>query len=96
MADREKVIKGLECCTAEIPLNKHKDDMCNMCPYQDARYSYCFHKHELMKDALELLKELQWHPFDPMQPKQTGLEDHHFYLVTVKGVWNTDEGDVSH
>ncbi len=27
----------------------------------------------------------QWHPFDPMQPNRTGLEDHNFYLVTVKG-----------
>lgn len=27
----------------------------------------------------------QWHPFNPVEPDDTGLKDHNFYLVTVKG-----------
>lgn len=27
----------------------------------------------------------QWHPFNPVKPDTDGLEDHNFYLVTVKG-----------
>ena len=48
MPDREKVIKGLECCNAP---NNHDD-----CPYNgDNHYNVCTHK--LLCDALELLKE---------------------------------------
>lgn len=72
--DREKVIKGLKCCA----------ESCggSICPY--FKYSGCI--SALMKDALELLQEqTQWHPFNPLEPNNTGLKDHYFYLVTVKG-----------
>lgn len=57
--DREKVIKGLEICTADIPIENgiHKDDMCQKCPYHNEKYAYCFEKDKLMQDALALLKE---------------------------------------
>ena len=56
--DREKVIKGLECCTAELGTNQHQDDFCAVCPYKDKDPEswYCFHKIDLMRDALALLK----------------------------------------
>lgn len=58
MADREKVMKGLECCTADIPTdnNIHKDDFCKNCPYHKPEFWYCFAQVDLMRDALELLK----------------------------------------
>lgn len=57
MTDREKVIRGLECC---LPTGLVKSgDACNQCPYGslDKRHSdgYCIRK--IMEDALELLKE---------------------------------------
>ena len=48
MTDREKVIKGLECCN--MP-NNHDD-----CPYNGAaHYNIC--THQLLTDAIALLKE---------------------------------------
>ena len=52
MANRDKVIKGLECCT------KFSDRTCKDCPYQPAiaKIDYlCY--NNLMLDAMELLKE---------------------------------------
>lgn len=46
MADREKVIKGLECCGDTMN--------CNECPY-DSEMGGCF--RNLKADALNLLKE---------------------------------------
>ncbi len=78
MIDREKVIQGLRCCT-EISGSCIGSDIC---PYLKCRG--CL--NTLMKDALELLQEQpQWHPFNPFEPDDTGLKDHYFYLVTVKG-----------
>ena len=48
----EKAIKGLECCYASFPKCKG----CPVCPYE----KICYHDKacdELLKDALELLKE---------------------------------------
>ena len=43
-------------------------------------------RYEVIQDTLELLNEQpQWHPFNPLEPDDTGLKDHYFYLVTVKG-----------
>ena len=58
MAELEKVLKGLECCTEDIPTdnNIHKDDFCKNCPYHKPELRYCFAKVDLMRDALELLK----------------------------------------
>lgn len=48
MADREKVIKGLECCNNP---NDHEN-----CPYNGApHYNIC--THQLLTDAIELLKK---------------------------------------
>ena len=47
MPDREKVIRGLECCT--------ETDDCNSCPYFE-KPEYCS-EDVLMRDALALLKE---------------------------------------
>ena len=48
--DREKVIKGLECCT--------KWDSCSDCPYQTPNeYDISECTEQMHKDALELLKE---------------------------------------
>ncbi len=56
MADREKVIRGLECCF---------DAKCKECPYQDGLYCKAIPKKEkamidipswLARDALSLLK----------------------------------------
>lgn len=57
MADKEKVIKGLECCTADLGIY-HKDHFCDMCPYKshDPEITFCFNQNDLMRDALELLK----------------------------------------
>ena len=58
MIDREKVIKGLECCI------KSNDD-CE-CPDECPYYEKCWEgeqvklNDQLMKDAKELLKEQQW------------------------------------
>ena len=59
MAELEKVIKALELCTCELPLDNkvHLSDLCEKCPYHAEGQSYCFKKNNLMKDALELLKE---------------------------------------
>ena len=54
MADLDKTIKGLECCTT-------LKDCTDECPYYADQ---CF-IHDLHTDALELLKEKQ-----PVKPKQ--------------------------
>ena len=59
--EREKVIKGLEFCTADIPLSNkvHKEDFCKECPYHAENVSFCLNYRDLMKDALVLIKEQQ-------------------------------------
>lgn len=47
MADKEKVIKGLECC------NQTQEDLCGQCPYFND-FNGCM--LELRQDALALLK----------------------------------------
>ena len=54
MTDREKVIKGLECCNAP---NNHEE-----CPYDGAEhYNIC--THQLLNDAIKLLKAQE--PVEP-------------------------------
>lgn len=53
MADREKVIMGLECCKKGGPLNL--GSFCGVCPYQTELPTICFFR--LRDDAIDLLKE---------------------------------------
>lgn len=54
MPDRDKVIKGLECC---LKKNGHTD--CNACPYGSTHNgSTCI--DNVQEDALSLLKEQEW------------------------------------
>ena len=52
MADRDKIIKGLECCINPVP------HMCRKCSYKGTPddYPHCVHSR-LQTDTLELLKE---------------------------------------
>lgn len=50
MVDREKVIKGLECCTQGV---NGADPICSECPYNENKMD-C--DYDMMADALELLK----------------------------------------
>lgn len=52
MADREKVIRGLECCTT---FDSKGFPLCEECPYADD--GTCPELDQLHRDALELLKE---------------------------------------
>lgn len=73
MTELEKVITGLECCSVK--------QSCSECPWKGIDCNDRLHLA-----ALELLTEQpQWHPFNPLEPDDTGLKDHNFYLVTVKG-----------
>lgn len=78
MSDREKVLNDLQ----------------ELCEYLFHEYKVCYKGDEedtynrflAANNALNLLKKLpQWHPFNPVEPDTDGLEDHNFYLVTVKG-----------
>lgn len=57
MADRDKVIKGLECCILRNPDDHAR---CSQCPYE----SNCVNRLKI--DALELLKE-QDEPLVPIR-----------------------------
>ena len=58
MADREKVVKGLEYCTG--------NHLCSGCGYYDPDNVRC--QKDLMRDALELLKEQE-----PVTPKEVSM-----------------------
>ena len=49
--DKEKVIKGLECCIGKFPGEKY----CKTCIYQPYRFGMC--KADAIKDAIALLEE---------------------------------------
>ena len=57
MTDREKVIKGLECCIAVQQYPDELDSGCTFCPYRPDDMGTCPHLDVLLDDALELLKE---------------------------------------
>ena len=52
--DREKVIRGLECCTKQSP------SYCRECPYKETpdNYPFCVHMR-LQVDALAVMRELE-------------------------------------
>lgn len=56
MADREKVIKGLETCS---DVYYGADGACSSCPYSQINGDRCL--AELVHDAIGLLKEQEWH-----------------------------------
>lgn len=62
MADREKVIYSIERCICHVP------DACRDCGYDNREYNECV--EELLRDALELLKEQE-----PVKPKEECLND---------------------
>lgn len=68
MAELEKVIRGLECCT--------ETDDCNSCPYFE-KPEYCS-EDVLMRDAIALLKEQE-----AVKPKVVNADDFlwaHWYV----------------
>lgn len=67
MADRGKIVKGMECCVS----GEHSE-----CPYRDRDNDNGMLKcwNELMRDALELLKEQE-----PVKPVDRW--DHGFYYA---------------
>ena len=64
MTDRGKIVRGMECCVN----GEHSE-----CPYRDRDNDNGMLKcwSELMRDALELLKEQK-----PVKPKQMGTVTH--------------------
>ena len=59
MINREKVMKGLECCSA---LNiDDGSDRCEECPYNEISIFVHDCRAVLSADALELLKEVKQH-----------------------------------
>ena len=50
MVDREKVLKGLECCV-------HPHGNCSKCPYDDNSFNFAICTSKLCGDALTVLKE---------------------------------------
>jgi hypothetical protein len=64
--DREKVLKGLECCRNRInPDLSENEDSCKLCPY--AANDYACSPWELYDDILSLLKEQE-----PVKPEMEG------------------------
>lgn len=100
MIDRKKVLKGLECCcsmTGEACRQCPYDEECAEMIGSGSAH-LCADALELLKEQQKqrffvdsdgkitpLPIQPQWHPFDPLEPDDTGLKDHDFYLVTVKG-----------
>jgi len=99
MIDREKVKKGLDLCLTgeaackDCPYDAECKEARGIGPSPLRRDALELLKHDeqtiesLERTIDKLTKSIaeQWHPFDPMQPNRTGLKDHDFYLVTVKG-----------
>lgn len=54
MLDREKVIRGLECC---VRYDDEYQRACVKCPYRGPYPFTCMTLHTMLKDALEALKE---------------------------------------
>ena len=78
VVNRDKVIKGLQCC-----LESWIEPCPDECPYIDV-CGKIMSMYYVMKDALTLLKEQQWHPYDPLVGDKS-LKDHYYYLVMVRG-----------
>ena len=53
MVDREKVLRGLECCTRET-----YDPDCHSCPYEGEGDGITCVVDHLMRDVLEFIREV--------------------------------------
>lgn len=84
MADREKVIKGLECCSKDVRT-------CAVCPYdKEMEISNC--EWDLSRDALELLKEQEWIPISERLPENANHPGEFCPRVRVMTVWGESYG----
>lgn len=77
MAEREKVVRGLECCSQQ----RGGPELCEQCPYNDEPFPCA---NTLIHDALELLKEqeprvLSWEEVDKSGNLYVWTEIHSFY-----------------
>lgn len=76
MPDREKVIRGLECCNAP---NRHEG-----CPYDGAaHYNIC--THHLLADAIALLREQE--PVEPIKMELAPDGSYSIYKCGACGAW---------
>ena len=80
MTKREKVIKGLECCTTRKG--------CYDCPYTDTGKATTDCKLISTKDALELLKEQEL-----QREYETAVEDQQ-YCERYEPTYNPDDGSM--
>lgn len=90
MTDREKVVKGFECC---------RDGFCNLCPYDNITDESC--RQKLEDDALALLKAykqrkaLEVHNISNVDIPD-GVTEAQFYAVmsnVVEALEHTDRGE---
>ena len=91
MADREKVIKGLECCTRyEVGRRLHN---CLDCPYVEPIGFNQFRckSQEMKEDALFLLKEQE-----AVEPKTEPSAKGYWYTCGVCGWWLFEVRDTVH
>lgn len=82
MPDREKVIRGLECCGRWTETGTWDEVLCSGCPYVDIRLG-CGHR--LTADALVLLREQK-----PVEPKKIELAPdgtYSIYKCGACGAW---------
>ena len=80
MTEREKVIKGLECCTR---INKNYMPDCETCPYKSDPGAVCGVQNPI-KDALKLLKAQKsgWISVDERLPERG--------IMVLTAVYGTD------
>ena len=77
MPDREKVIKGLECCSN----CDESGCLCKECPYGTNEYDTCDTIDHLLKDALKVLKEQE--AVTPIKARQGRNEYYSYFLCPV-------------
>ena len=87
MTDREKVIKGLECC-----LDNDGCYTCDKCPYaatdeERKHVDWNCHEADLQKDALELLKEHEteyvYNGYNVPICKECGISPFHGFVPSL-------------
>ncbi len=92
MVDREKVIKGLECCFGAMT-----DILCLECPYfGECKQDLLGGSHHMGTDAVELLKEQDWHLItEDSDGFLHGLpgDDGQYLMTDGKDIWIDDYVD---